>query len=109
MKQLVKRMLRPYHLELGRVEAYESNAPAPVTTQSDTTTTQTFSGDITYYAEGDSVRATGTKTETVTVDGDTISTTSEPVNQGAAKEDLPWYAPGRAWDGVIEWLFGDDT
>ena len=109
MKRLVKRMLRPYHLELGRVEAYESNGPA--TTQSDTTTTHTFDGTITYYPPQDSINVEGTTTEIKTVDGDTVSTQTDTVNVGVTKEDAEeanrWFG-GRAWDAAMEWIFGED-
>ena len=110
MKKLVKRMLKPYHLELGCVEAYESNKL--VTTQSDTTTTHTFTGTATYYPERDSIHAEGTTTEIKTVDGDTVSTQTDTVNVGVTREDAKeenrWFG-GRAWDSIMDWIFGDDT
>lgn len=111
MKTLVKRMLRPYHLELGCVEAYESNAPAPAPTSapSDTTTTVRFSG--TYHPEQDSVNVQTIRTQTVTVGGDTISTQSDTTNQVITKETVGeekgWMGK-RAWDGFVEWVFGDE-
>ena len=50
MKTLVKRMLRPYHLELGCVEAYgdgdNTPSPTPAPAPSDTTTTVRFQEHI---------------------------------------------------------------
>ena len=109
MKTLVKRLMRPYHLELGCVEAYESNAP--VTSQSDTTKTVTYDFSGTYHPQQDSVNVQTIRTETVTVGRDTISTQSDTTNKVITKEDVGeekgWMGK-RAWDGFVEWVFGEE-
>lgn len=109
MKQLVKRMLRPYHLELGCVEAYESNRL--VTAQSDTTKTVTHEFSGTYHPEQDSMNVQTIRTEVKTVAGDTVSTQRDTTNRVITKETVGeekgWMGK-RAWDGLVEWIFGDD-
>ena len=113
MKTLVKRMLRPYHQELGCVEAYgdgdNTPSPTPTPAPSDTTTTVRFSG--TYHPERDSVNVQTIRTQTVTVGSDTISTQSDTTNQVITKETVGeekgWMGK-RAWDGFVEWVFGDE-
>ena len=106
MKTLVKRMMRPYHVELGCVEAYESNAPK--TSQSDTIKTVQFAG--TYHPKQDSVNIQTIKKEIVTVNGDTISVKTDTTNKVITKETVGkekgWMGK-RAWDGFVEWVFGE--
>ena len=109
MKQLVKRMLRPYHLELGCVEAYKSKAPA--TSKSDTTKDVRYDISGTYKPKQDSMHVQNIKVENYIVNGDTISThrdTSYIVITGkTVKEEKGWMGK-RAWDGMVEWIFGED-
>ena len=116
MKKLVKRMLKPYHLELGCVEAYESNAPA--TSGSDTTKVTDFKGEIEYFTEQDSVHVSGEARLITIAGGDTIRVETRQVNFGTSKktaQDSAGFGKKRAtgwgWDKIVdifnEWF--DDT
>lgn len=119
MKTLVKRMLRPYNLELGCVEAYESNAPTPETSQSDTTDVYQTLEPVTVSrprsAGGDSVRVDSvTVRRGFEVNGDTTWTDTTRVAGGLSRETVKDNAPfgtktiaGRFWDWVMDLI--DDT
>ena len=118
MKKLVKRMPRPYHLELGCVEAYESNAPTQ-TSQSDTTDVYQSLDPVTVSrprsAGGDSVRVDSVRVRRgIEVNGDTTWTDTTTVAGGSSRETVKDKAPfgtktiaGRFWDWVMDLI--DDT
>ncbi len=107
MKKLVKRMLKPYHLELGCVEAYGDNTSAP----SDTTATVNYDFSGTYHPAQDSMNVEVVRTEIKTVNGDTVSTQRDTSNRvitpEVVKEEKGWWGK-RAWDGMVEWIFSDE-
>lgn len=108
MKTLVKRLLRPYHLELGCVEAYGDDDEKTIVYQ--TTEPTTF-----VKTPGDTIKVTGTvKQGRVEAPGDTTWSEPKKIEITATKEDVKKEAPfgtkgivGRIWDWVMDQI--DDT
>ena len=102
MKQLVKRMLRPYHLGVGCVEAYGDN-------DSDTTKVAEAENLKIVSMPGDSVRVTGVVKKSIIVNGDTISTKTDTLNIATSRKTFlsgknvfKRKIDGAKWDGVID-------
>ena len=110
MKQLVKRLLRPYHLELGCVEAYGDN---------DSDTTKVVEGKIKVTSmPGDSVQVAYDVTTIKIVNGDTISVTAKSDTTATSRKTFlsgknifKRKIDGAKWDGVMEEFnkFMEDT
>ena len=107
MKQLVKRMLRPYHLNSGCIEAYGDDDKTIVYQTTEPTTFVT--------TPGDTIKVTGTvKQGIVEAPGDTIWSAPQQIDLTVTKEDVKKEAPfgtkgivGRIWDWVMDQI--DDT